>query len=61
MRLTARGRQLDAAVRVHSAAAERELARELGEDSFRELYDMLLKIAELPRERARNGPLPVLS
>ena len=57
VRLTARGRQLDAAVRVHAAAAQRELARELGEDSFREFYHMLQKIAGVPGERAGDGPL----
>lgn len=56
VRLTARGRQLDAAVRVHAAAAERELTRELGEDSFRALYHLLQKIADMPTERAGDRP-----
>jgi DNA-binding MarR family transcriptional regulator len=43
--LTARGRRLDATVRTHAHAAEREFAHELGEESFRELYGMLLKIS----------------
>jgi DNA-binding MarR family transcriptional regulator len=56
VRLTARGRQLDAAVRVHAAAAELELARELGEESFREFYLLLQKIADMPEERASDRP-----
>jgi len=44
MRLTPRGRRLDSVVRTHAAAAERELAQELGEPAFHALYDMLLKI-----------------
>jgi len=42
--LTARGRRLDAAVRTHARAAERELAEELGEERFRDFYKMLVKI-----------------
>ena len=48
--LTGRGRRLDATVRTHARAAERELARELGEASFRDFYGMLLKI-----NRSRGG------
>lgn len=46
--LTSRGRRLDAAVRKHARAAERELAEELGEKSFRDFYGMLLKIVAYP-------------
>lgn len=51
VRLTARGRKLDAAVRAHAAAAERDVAKELGEQRFRELYHMLLKIVAVPKGR----------
>lgn len=56
LRLTARGRQLDAAVRAHAAASEHELAQELGENSFREFYHLLQKIADMPGERASDRP-----
>ena len=52
VRLTARGRRLDAAVRAHAAAAERELALQMGERRFRELHNLLLKIVEVPQRRA---------
>ena len=52
VRLTARGRRLDAAVRAHAAAAERELALQMGERRFRELHNLLLKIVEIPQGRA---------
>ena len=43
--LTSRGKRLDAAVRAHAAAAERELAAELGQESFREFYSILSRIS----------------
>ncbi|MBZ5722339.1 MAG: MarR family winged helix-turn-helix transcriptional regulator [Acidobacteriia bacterium] len=43
--LTSRGRQLDAAICTHARAAERELARELGEKRFQDFYSTLLKIS----------------
>jgi DNA-binding MarR family transcriptional regulator len=45
--LTLRGRRLDAVVRNHAAAAERELAQAVGKHAFRDLYDVLLKISAL--------------
>jgi DNA-binding MarR family transcriptional regulator len=45
VRFTRRGRRLDSVVRTHAAAAERELAQELGEPAFHALYDTLLKIS----------------
>ena len=47
IRLTARGRRLEAAARKHAIAAECEVKRELGEERFRELHAILLKITKL--------------
>lgn len=47
IRLTPRGRQLEAAARKYAIAAESELERELGQERFRELRAMLLKINKL--------------
>lgn len=44
VRLTARGRRFDATVRTHARAAERELAKAIGKQSFRLFYKLLLKI-----------------
>lgn len=49
--LTARGRRLDAAVRAHAWAAERELANALGQGPLQELRDTLSRIVDL------TGPL----
>jgi DNA-binding MarR family transcriptional regulator len=44
--LTPRGKRLDAAVRAHAAAAERQLSAELGAESFRQFCSTLARICE---------------
>ena len=45
--LTMRGRRLEAAARRYAVAAERELEHDLGQERFRELRAILLKINKL--------------
>lgn len=47
--LTARGRQLEAKVRIQARGAERELARALGQRCFREFRETLVRLIELYR------------
>lgn len=51
VRLTARGRRLDAVVRKHARAAEEALIRELGEEQFRELYSLLAKVTAITEQQ----------
>lgn len=55
IRLTAKGRRLEATVRKHAEAAESHLAKELGEEKFREFHGMLLKIIGSPEARAGSS------
>lgn len=56
VRLTARGRQLDAAVRAQARAAEHELAHTLGERRFQEFRETLLRIAGLAGSLKETWP-----
>lgn len=47
VRLTARGKKLDDAIRRHAQSAESVLVSELGEDAFRQLHKSLLQICNL--------------
>jgi DNA-binding MarR family transcriptional regulator len=51
IRLTARGRKLDEAIRKHAHEAERMLANELGEEKFHELYGLLAKLSDPPAKQ----------
>jgi DNA-binding MarR family transcriptional regulator len=46
IRLTPRGRLLDAAIRAHARRAERDLERVVGKESFRAFRQTLVRIAE---------------
>ena len=48
IRLTPRGRRVEAATRKYAIAAENELEQELGKDRFREFRTTLLRVNRLP-------------
>ncbi|HKU22080.1 MAG TPA: MarR family transcriptional regulator [Terriglobales bacterium] len=57
VRLTSRGRRFDASVRAHARAAERELAKAIGQASFCRFYKMLLKINAIVDDRSRSSTI----
>jgi DNA-binding MarR family transcriptional regulator len=57
VRLTSRGRRFDARVRAHARAAERELAKAIGQASFRRLCKVLLKISTTVDDPSRSATL----
>jgi DNA-binding MarR family transcriptional regulator len=59
IRLTARGRRLDAAVRAQAIAAERELAAVLGARRFKALRDALVKLESTARRVADPSERPL--
>jgi DNA-binding MarR family transcriptional regulator len=47
IRLAARGKRLDAAIRREAAAAEQELSKVLGNDAFNQFHETLVKVVEI--------------
>jgi DNA-binding MarR family transcriptional regulator len=53
IRLTARGRRLDTAIRREAAAAERALSLEIGKEAFNQFHETLVKVVKIADTTSR--------